>query len=192
MNGLTSVLLEVQTLNAHNEGIAVFGFNFDLALTHDRVLELGNLVALRKVRIEIVFTVKTGPEIDLRIQTKTRTNRLLNAATVDNRQHAGHGCIDEADIAVRVCTEFRWRAGKQLGIRRDLRVNFHADHDFPVTGITFNNVARTIGHSWSQISESITCVFKHSLVAASTSTFDKEEQSGRKSFQIICSARSAI
>ena len=118
----------------------------DLALADDRVLELGNLIALRQVRIEIVLAVEDRALVDLRLQAKPGAHRLLDAFLVDHRQHAGHGRIDERDVGVRRIAEGRGRTGEQLRIARHLGMDFHADDDLPVAGGAWD-IAFRIGNA---------------------------------------------
>ena len=55
---LAGVLLEMQPLDADPDGVAVRQVDDDLALADDRRLVLADLVALRQIRIEIVFAVE--------------------------------------------------------------------------------------------------------------------------------------
>ena len=76
----------------------VIEFDFNFALTDDRELILGNLVALRKVRIEIVLPVKSRPQIDLCIEAQTRADGRFHAAHITG--NIPNRSIDQTDIAV--------------------------------------------------------------------------------------------
>ncbi len=71
------------------------------------MLELRDLIALRQIGIKVVLSVEHGVQIDLRFETQPRADRLRDAAFVDHRQHAGHGRIDQAHMAVRLAPELR-------------------------------------------------------------------------------------
>ena len=105
-----------------------------LALAHDRVEQLADLVALRQVGIEIVLAVEGRPEVDLRLQAQPRAHRLRDATLVDHRQHPRHPGIDEGHIGIRLGTKGRGRPGKELRRRGDLRMHLKPDHELPVPG----------------------------------------------------------
>ena len=106
----------------------------DLALADDRLLVLADLIALRQIGIEIVLPVEHRLQIDLRLQPEPGAHRLAHAFGVDHRQHAGHRGVDQRDMRIRRAAEFGRGAGEQLGVRRDLGMDLHADHDLPVAG----------------------------------------------------------
>ncbi len=58
VQALAGVLLEMQPLDADDDPLAAEQIDDDLALTHHRVLILGDLIALGQVGIEIVLPVE--------------------------------------------------------------------------------------------------------------------------------------
>ena len=141
MQRLAGVLLKVKAFNADADRLAARHVDDDDAFAHDRLLVLRNLVASRKVRIEIVLPVKDGILVDLRLEAQTRAHRLLDAEAVDHGQHAGHRRIDEADMRIGLGTVCSGGAREQLGLGQHLRMDFHADDDFPLAGRAFNQRA---------------------------------------------------
>ena len=120
----------------------------DLALAHDRRLVLADLIALRQVGIEIVLAVEHRLQIDLRLQAEAGADRLPHAFLVDHRQHAGHRRIDQRDVRVGLAAERGRGAGEQLRLRGHLRMDLHADDDFPVAGRAFDQFRfRPLEHS---------------------------------------------
>ncbi len=144
MHQLARILLDMDTLDADHLGAAVrvllVQHDLDLPLSHDRVIELTDLIALRQIGIEIILPVEARPFVDLRLDRHAGADRLANALAIGDRQHAGHGRIDQADLRVRLCPEGSRRAGKQLGIRRHLRMDFQADHDLPLAGCALDAI----------------------------------------------------
>ena len=137
MQALAGVLFEMQPLDADGDGLAVLEIDRHRALADHRRFVLADLIALRQIGIEIVLPVENRLEIDLRFQSQAGADRLPHAFLVDHRQHAGHGRIDQRDMAVRRAAELGGRAGKEFRLGRHLRMHFHADDDFPVAGRTF-------------------------------------------------------
>ncbi len=133
---LARVLLDVDALDADALGAALVLLvekNLDLALAHQRMEQLADLIALRKVGVEIVLPVEAAPAIDLRVERHARAHRLADALAVRHRKHPRHRRIDQRHLRVRLGAERRRGTGEQLGRRRrDLRVDFEADHDLPL------------------------------------------------------------
>ena len=130
---LAGVLLQVQPLDADLERLAV-DVDLHLALADDRLLVLRDLIALRQVGIEVVLAVEHRGQVDLGVEPQAGAHGLRDASLVDHRQHAGHGRIDERDMAVGRAAELGGGAGEQLGLGGDLGVHLQADHDLPVAG----------------------------------------------------------
>ena len=141
---LARVLLDVDALDADGLGrafgVLVVEHDLDRALAHQRVVELADLVALRQIGVEVVLAVEPAPLVDLRVDRHAGAHRLTDALAVRHRQHARHRRIDQRHLRIRLRAECRGRAGEQLGVRRDLCVDFEADHDLPVTGCALDAV----------------------------------------------------
>jgi len=65
-------------------------------------------------------------------------NRLLDAARVDHRQHAGHGGVDQRHLGVGIGAERGRGAGEQLGVGDHLGMDFQPQHDLPLAGLAFD------------------------------------------------------
>ena len=111
---LAGVLFQMQPLDPDRRGLAAVQFDHDLALAHDRRLVLADLVALRRIRIEIVLAVEHRAQVDLRIEAEPGRDSLPDAFLVDDRQHARHRGIDQRDMAVRLAAEFGRGAREQF------------------------------------------------------------------------------
>ena len=135
---LAGVLFEMQTLDANGDALRRRHIDDHFALADDRMLELRNLIALRQVGIEIILAIENRPMVDLRLQAQSGAHRLADAFLIDHRQHTRHGRIDERNMIVRRAAIFRRGAGKELGVARHLRMDFHTDDDFPVAGRAFD------------------------------------------------------
>ncbi len=113
-----------------------------LALADDRVLVLRDLIALRQVGIEVVLAVEHRALVDLRLEPQAGAHRLLHAFLVDDGQHSRHGRVDQRDVRIGIAAEFGRGAGEKFRLGRDLRVNLHADDDFPVAGGALDQLGR--------------------------------------------------
>ena len=114
MQALARILLQMQPFNADSPLHAFRQVEHDFALADNRQFELGNLIALRQIRIEIVLPGKDGPLVDLGVESKTRAHRLLNTILVENWQHARHGGIDKAHLRIGISAELGRRTREQL------------------------------------------------------------------------------
>ena len=109
MHRLARILLQMQPFDANVLGGAIFQINGDDTRANDRLFELGNLIALRQIRIEIVLPVKDRIEIDLCAQRQTGADCLFDTFVIDDRQHARQRRIHEADLGVGFSTKACWR-----------------------------------------------------------------------------------
>ena len=148
MHQLTRVLLDMNAFNSYFFGRAIGVFfverNLDFALTHDGVVELRNLVALRQIGVEIIFAVKARPAVDLRIDRHAGAHGLTQTFAVGHWQHARHRGVHKADMAVGFGTKAGRGAGKQLGFAGHLRMYLEANHDLPLAGVSLDAVFRHI------------------------------------------------
>jgi hypothetical protein len=129
---LAGVLLQVQAFDADRLRPAVGQIDDDLALAHDRLLVLRDLIAEWQVGVEIILPREDGMLVDLRLQREPRAHGLAHALLVEHRQHARHGRVDEAHLRVGRRAEIRRRAREQLRLRDRLGVHLEPDHHFPV------------------------------------------------------------
>ena len=132
VQALAGILLKMQPLDCDRDGLAARHVDDDFALADDRILILRDLIAGRKIRIEVVLAIEHRGQVDLGLEPKARAHRLLDAIAVDHRQHPRHRRIDERDMRVGLGAELGRSAGEQLRLGEHLRVHFHADDDFPL------------------------------------------------------------
>ncbi len=132
----------MQPLNTYRHTLAAGKIDDHLALADNRRFVLTDLIALRRIRIEIVFPVEHRAQVDLRVQPEPGADRLCHALLVDDGQHAGHGRVHQRDMIVRRTAEFGRCAREQFGIGSHLRVDFQADDHFPVAGGALDELGR--------------------------------------------------
>ena len=134
VQALARVLLEVEARDADVARRAVGQVDDDRAMADNRLAELGDLIARRQIGIEIVLAVEHREAVDLGLEGEPGAHRLLDTDLVDHRQHAGHGGVDEADLAVGRGPERRAGAREQLRLRDHLGVDLEADDRLPIAG----------------------------------------------------------
>ena len=97
----------MQPLDADRDARAIGQFDDHFALANDRRFVLADLIALRRIRIEIVLSVEHRTQIDLGVEAQAGTYSLPHAFLIDHRQHTRHRRVHERDMGVRLATEFR-------------------------------------------------------------------------------------
>src|SRR5207249_4667041 len=107
MQALPGILLQVKARNAHGAGSSIWKIDENGAAADDRLLVLRDLVTRGQIGVEIVFAIEYGTAIDAGIQAEPRPYGLLDAETIDHRQHPGEARIDEAHLRVRFCAKWR-------------------------------------------------------------------------------------
>ncbi len=130
----------MQALDRHLDLLGRRHIDHHHPFADDRVFVLGDLIALRQIRIEIILSIEDGAQIDLGLEAKAGAHRLGHAFRVDDRQHARHGRIDERDMRIGLAAEFGGSAGEQFGSGGDLRMDLDADHDLPIAGGAFDEL----------------------------------------------------
>ena len=98
MHRFSGVLLQVYAFDAHQARCSVAQFDEDFALSHNRMIELADLIALRQVRVKVVFAIKCRKCVDMCFEPKPGPHRLRHAFFIDDGQHAGHAGVDKCHI----------------------------------------------------------------------------------------------
>ena len=138
MQALAGVLFQMNPGDLHRPTFAIRHIENDLSLAHDGIAELGNLVALRQIGIEIVFAVEDRIPIDLRLDAEPGPHRLFDGFFVDHRQHPRHRRIDQRDLRVGCGAKAGGGAGKQFCLGDHLGMNLEPDHNLPFARTSFN------------------------------------------------------
>ena len=99
---LASVLFQVNPLNAHQTGHTGTHFDQHFTLAHDGMVQLGDLIALRQIGVEVILAVKGRAQVDRSLQPKAGPHGLFHAKLVDDRQHPRHRGIHEGHVRVRL------------------------------------------------------------------------------------------
>ena len=127
---------------------AVLGFDFQPAVLADGQVELGNLVAGREIRIEVVLAGENGALVDVAVRGQTHQGGVMHGLGIDPGQGPGHAGTDLAGIGVRRLAESIRTGAEQLGLGRKLNMHLEADdgfiirHDPKLLGSGF--VSRTV------------------------------------------------
>ena len=104
--------------------------DLDPAVAAQRQLVLGDLIALRQVRVMVVLTRKDRRLRDLTVERQPRADRGFDRGPVAHRQRARQPQTDRAGVRIgRRALIVRAAAAEHLRLRQQLRVDFHAHDD---------------------------------------------------------------
>ena len=85
----------------------------DIAVLGERLVELGDLVALGQVGIEVVFAGEDGALADLAVEGEGGQGGELDGALVEDGQGSGQAEADRADVGVRGRRRSGWRSRRR-------------------------------------------------------------------------------
>ena len=102
----------------------------NVAVSAERQVVLGYLVALGKVGIKIVLSVKLGEARDVAVEREARHRSKLHVALAYARHGSGKPQANRANAGVGHSAVTVFASAKGLGFSQKLRVNFAADYDF--------------------------------------------------------------
>jgi hypothetical protein len=101
----------------------------DFAPSDNGLLILGNLIAGRQIRVEIILPVKDALEPDLGVEAEAGLDGLFDTEAVDGRQHAWESGIDGRDLRVRRAAEHGRPTGSRAPTARCVLRSRPAAHD---------------------------------------------------------------
>ena len=104
MQQLACVFLEMDTFKTNPLGLTIH-FKIYITIFTDRYIELGNLICLRQIRIEIVFTVGLAQAVDRTMGCHTHLCRIVYHLLVEHRQCTRLTGAYRAYMCIDFCTE---------------------------------------------------------------------------------------
>ena len=102
-------------------------FDFDVADGGEWELELGNLISLGKVGVEIIFAGEARMFVNGAVEGEGCAGRHLDDALVQDRQRAGQAEADRAGVGVGSVAEARGAGAEDFRFGQELGVDFEAD-----------------------------------------------------------------
>jgi len=105
-------------------------FDLDGAVEANRLVELGDLVVLRRVGIEVIFTVPFADGRDVAAEKEAGLDDGVERGLVHHRQNAGQRKDDGIGERVRGLPVAGGHAGEHLRVGLDLDVNLKTDDGF--------------------------------------------------------------
>ena len=129
MHEFSRILLHMNLVDA-NHLRPRWGIDLHPAIIADRQIELRDLVVLRIIRIEIVFTVEAAVRVYLAVGGQSYRYRQFYHTLIENRQRAGHSGTYRAGVGIRRTAKGRGTSAEDLRLRRQFHMNFQSDHGF--------------------------------------------------------------
>jgi len=126
MDVFPGILFHVDTGDADALLLAVHG-DVHMAVLADGLLELGNLIALGQIRVEVVLTGKDRHRVDGAVGGQAHLGGELHDLGVQDRQHARHPRTDRTDVGVGIVAEMGGTAAEDLALGFQLGVHFETD-----------------------------------------------------------------
>src|SRR5262249_7051056 len=127
VNVLPRILLEV---DARQANVA------DLSALAERLVVLGDLIALGEGRVKVVLAREARARAEGGADGEAEAHREIDGTLVQDRQRAGKAEDRRVGLAVRLAAESRRRGGEELRRRRELDVALEADDRLPRHGAT--------------------------------------------------------
>ena len=132
---LASVFLHVQALDSDLFQIGVFSFfsNFHLdpTLLCDRLIELRDLIVLRKVWIKILLAIEFAVFSNIQVQRHRSLNGVLEHFLIQNRKRAWQSTNHRIDMGVGVIPVSRGSGRENLAVGAQLHMGLKTDHGLP-------------------------------------------------------------
>jgi hypothetical protein len=110
--------------------LAAVDANGEMAVLRQGAFVLGNLIALGKVRVEVIFPGKDGLRRDLTVSGQGHFQGAGHRLAVEHRQRPRHPQAHFADLGVGGPPENRGAAAKDFGRSQQLGVNLQPDDGF--------------------------------------------------------------
>ena len=126
MNQLSGILLHVDLMNA-DFLFACCGVDLYPAVVADWQIQLGNLVVLRVIRIEVVFPVKFTVLVDAAVGGKSYRQRIFYHLLVQDRKGTRHTGADRAGVGIRCSAKLGGTAAENFGFGGQFYVNLQTN-----------------------------------------------------------------
>src|SRR5579872_516893 len=99
-----------------------------IAMLRQRLIVLRDLVALRKIRVEVILAGENRAGINSAVQRQRGFDRELYRMAAQDRKSSRQPQANRANVGIRRSAETGRAATKDLGACRELDVHFQADY----------------------------------------------------------------
>jgi hypothetical protein len=101
MDQFACIFFQMNPFDSHRVGLTVIPHNFEGPVFAKWAFILRDLISFGQVRIEIIFSCKSGTPIDPAVEGQSGTDTVLNRLFVQDRKGTGLARADRADMTVR-------------------------------------------------------------------------------------------
>src|SRR5262249_35741313 len=129
MEGLSRVLLEVNTRDAHPPRHPAARV-LDHPVGSERLLVLRNLVTLRQGRVEVILTRDDRRVVEGAAERQCRPYRIVHGGPIENRQRAGETETHRTYARIRLGAELGGAAAENFRLGQEVGVDFEPDDRF--------------------------------------------------------------
>jgi hypothetical protein len=102
--------------------------DIDPAMLGERLVVLGNLVALGRVGIKVVLAREARTRVDGAIERQRRLHRHRHSFAIEHRKRARQPQANRTGVRVRRIAEARRARAEDLRLSEELDVHFQSDH----------------------------------------------------------------
>ena len=135
MDRLAGIFLKMRSgeINGLHVGLAVLRLHrkSHFAADNNRQFKLTDLIALRKVRIKIIFPVENRMIGHTGTDSETKANCTVNSSPVKHRQRPRKSEVNVAGVHIRFVAEMARRTRENFGMGRELNVRLKTNDNFP-------------------------------------------------------------
>ena len=134
MHQFTGILLHVDLVDTHRLRVSVAVLSryldFNRAIPADGQIQLGDLIVLRVIGIEIIFSIKFAILCDGTIRRKSYCHRIFHHLFVQHRKRARHTGTYRTGVGIGSATERCGTAAEYFRLRGKLYMNFQTNYCF--------------------------------------------------------------
>lgn len=135
MERLAGVFFQVQPRNT-DSFCATMVFDLDPAAGGQRKFELGDLIALGQIRIEIILARESGMFVHSAVEGQSGAHAHFYGTLIEYWQSAGKAEANRTNVGIGRIAKASGTTAENLGVGEELRVDFQAD-DHLVLGEEF-------------------------------------------------------
>ena len=129
VQGFSGVFFHMDALYSNFLSGAVHG-NFNVAVLRQRPVVLGDLIALREIRIKVILARPLRFRIDAAVEPDCSSGGNADGDAVQHRKRAGQSQAHRTGIHIRRLAEFCGARTEQFGVRQELGMTFQSDDGF--------------------------------------------------------------
>ena len=129
MDQFAGILFHMDLMDSH-VFLTLLCLDLYLTIAADRQIQLGDLIVLRVIRIEIVLSVKFTISGDIAVCGKSYRHCVFQHLLIQYGKGSRHTGTDRTGVGIGCTTEGCGTSTENLGLRRQLYMHFQTDDGF--------------------------------------------------------------